>query len=417
MPLVANSICSRVKGGQRKISGQIMLRGSTLGIPRLLVTVYNSNFSTTTPSSGRPPISEAPSIDADGDSNCIRLGSVFTDDRGTFKLALDDQNKTRAHEQRPDLVLVVSPPEESCTPDGLLHSRIATCTRRCAGSVESFLIFVDQAQLAKAGISIPGDAEELIKHRRVALQRQEKLQAESLRLFAEMREKRRNFERLAEPKFERFLSALSAVPEERRKVSDGRYVPRGTSVLAVHEAVLQSIQERINKTSVTGRLALNDEQLAKFKDEHGRFLTSIRSDEIETLLRPKQHGRGPMLVYRRPPAITCREGPVDPCVEILKGKEPTDNDSEQAISDSSDTAHPRGASEGGRHSASHWQPRQPHDSARVYDHLQSPRPRYPRGHNKKRKWIFTRAWPSRGTRAPRLSSPPDCLQACLARIV
>ena len=36
-----------------------------------------------------------------------------------------------------------------------------------------------------------------------------------------------------------------------------------------------------------------------------------------------------MLVYRRPPAITCREGPVDPCVEILEGKEPTDNDPEK----------------------------------------------------------------------------------------
>ena len=94
MPLVANSICYQVKGRQRKISGQITLRGSTLGIPRLVVTVYNSNFSTKPPSYGQPPISEAPSIDADGESNWIRLGSVLTDDRGTFTLALDYENTT-----------------------------------------------------------------------------------------------------------------------------------------------------------------------------------------------------------------------------------------------------------------------------------------------------------------------------------
>jgi hypothetical protein len=321
-----------------KVLGKIVLRGSDIGIPRLLVTVYDTNSSAPPLSDGPPSIAGAPPIHGDLESRWDRLGSVLSNSQGTFDLAYSYDSESEAPRRDHDLILVVSPPEESCTPDGTLHARIATCMRRRAGSVESFLIFVDEAQLASASIPIQGgekNVDDLIKQRRIAAQRQEKLRVESLRMFAEKLDKRRNFERLAESKFEKFLSALSVVPEERRNLRDARYVPRGISVLAANQAVIRSdIQERISQASVAGVIALSDEQLVRFKDAQGHFLTSIPSAEIETLLRPKQHGRGPLLLRRSPPASHCPriqvkaaapEGPVDPCVEILEGKELTDD--------------------------------------------------------------------------------------------
>jgi hypothetical protein len=142
---------------------------------RLLST--DASHSTPPPSHGTPLIAVAPPTRGDGESNWIRLGSVLTDHQGTFVLTLNDDNKTGTREQQPDLMLVVSPPEESCTQDGTVHARLATCMRPRAGSVESFLIFWEEAQLANAGIPIPAvemDVEDLIKQQRLAAERQKK---------------------------------------------------------------------------------------------------------------------------------------------------------------------------------------------------------------------------------------------------
>jgi hypothetical protein len=307
-----------------KVFGRVLLRESNVGIPHLLATLYEATSVTT------PPIAGARTAHGQDESRWNRLGSTITDGQGAFTIDYDYDGQGRNGKQRPDLVLVVSAPEESNTPEGKQPARISTCFRRNAASVESFAIRVDAARLAQEGIRNPKDGqdvEDLIEQRRVAAQRQAKLRADSQRLFAERLETRRKFERLAETKFEKFLSALSAVPEERRNLADARYVPRGTSVVAANQAIIQSgIKGRINQASVTGVVALTDDQERQFKDRNGQFVASIPQAEIEKVLKPKQRGRGSSNYRITPPALLCWEGPVDPCVEILEGKAPPDDD-------------------------------------------------------------------------------------------
>jgi hypothetical protein len=306
---------------RNKISGRVLLRESNVGIPRLLVTAYDAN-SSTMPSSR----TKRPQARADERSRWDRLGSVVTGSEGTFDLAYNYDSRSKASNRRHDLVLVISASEESGAPGQPEPARIATLFRRNAGSVESFRIALDEARLAAAGVSIPrdpSDVEQLIEQGRLAAERQARLDAESRRLFAEKLETRRHFERLAAPKFAQFLHALSTVPPEQHNVPMARYVPPGASVLSANRAIIQAgITGRINKSSRTGIAALSDEVAEQFRDADGNFLTEIPAGLIEQHLGWKTSFAAGMLLRQIPPSLVCRPQPVDPCVEILEGKEP-----------------------------------------------------------------------------------------------
>jgi len=302
-----------------KIMGSVQLRESGVGIPRLLVTAYDTySRAISSPPAGTLAV-------GDEEARWNRLGSVVTGIGGTFDLGYEVDGQNGNCTQRPDLVLILSAPEVSCTPCQEAPTRIATCVRRNAASVENFVIILDEAQLLAAGIPVPralDDVEELIKQRRSAAQRQERLRAEAKRIFVEKLQQRREFERLSESQFDVFMSALSAVPMERRNVAGARYVPRGASVQAANEAIIRSgIESRINRAAAVGIAALSDEQAAQFRDANGQFFTAIRASDLEPYLRPTSVGRGPILTRKTPPSLLCYEGPVDPCVRILRGEE------------------------------------------------------------------------------------------------
>jgi hypothetical protein len=313
-----------------KVSGKIVLRGTDVGIPHLLVTAYDKNSGTPPPSHGPPLNAGAPPAHGDAELNWNRLGSSITGAGGVFGLEYEHIANAGGQQLRPELVLVVSSPEESGTTPQEQPVRIAAVARRNAASVESFLIVVDEARLSAAGVRIPKDGEdidELIKQRRAAAQRQEKLQGESRRLLVERLEKRRHFEKISEANLQKFLSSLSALPEERRNLRDTRYVLPGTSVLEANHSVIQhGLKERVNHATVVGAVALRDEQAQQFKDANGQFLNTIPSQTIEAFLRPKEQGKGPGLLRKAPRRTVCFEGPVDPCVKILEGQDVPDEE-------------------------------------------------------------------------------------------
>ena len=129
------------------VEGRVVVRPSSVGVPHLLVTLFDMN-----PCKGHYEISEEGAQERD-ERRWWRLGSTVTDNRGAFDLAYggdgtyDDAGKSGYREPRPDLALVISAPEDSCTPttredsytsDRKQHARIATCIRRNASRVESF---------------------------------------------------------------------------------------------------------------------------------------------------------------------------------------------------------------------------------------------------------------------------------------
>jgi hypothetical protein len=304
-----------------QVLGRVVLRRTDVGIPRLLVTLYDATPPTESARSGQP------SSQRGDESRWIRWGSVITDDRGAFHFRgerIEGDAKARARSAGLELVLVVSPPEETALPSD--QRRLATSVRRNAGRIEHFLIPVEKAELEKAGIPTPGpenDLNDRIGRQRARAQVRSKLRAESHRELLENIERRRKFERAAEPKLDRFLSGLSTVSPEQRRLNGGRYVSRGESVVSANaESIRTGIQTRVNQATIVGAAALSDEQAALFKRNDGRFMTDISAEALDRHLWPRQLGRGPALVRGVPPSMLCREGPGDPCVEILEGKSP-----------------------------------------------------------------------------------------------
>lgn len=303
-----------------KVIGRVILSGTDLGVPHLLVSVYDAKAQGVDATAKTPsaPRAEPPPARSEDESRWTRLGSVVTDDRGGFSLDYEEKGHSRDPKGGPDLILVISAPLGSGA--GSEPVRIATAARRNAANIESFIIPVTAKHLEAAGIRPPGqeDIEELIEQRRGTAKRQDLLRAESQRLFVERLEARRKFERIADSKFDMFLSALSSVPAERRHITGGRYVPQGASVLAANQAMIKSgIEGRINGAVAVGVAALSDAQAAQFKDAKGEFGTLASSSALESFLRPKQLGLGPSLSRAVSPSFLCHEGPVDPCVKIL----------------------------------------------------------------------------------------------------
>jgi hypothetical protein len=148
-------------GGQQPsniISGKVAVADRAVGIPDLLVVIYDLDPAT------KPEefIASAAAIDGGFDINALgdRIGSVLTSPDGLFSLGYED-NEFRVRnpdEKRPDLLLLVLAPEQpgKSTQELLLYS--ASDVRQNAGRIESYYIELDPALLKKAGVPIPEGA-------------------------------------------------------------------------------------------------------------------------------------------------------------------------------------------------------------------------------------------------------------------
>ena len=144
------------------ISGKVVLKESGIGIPDLVVVIYDldpgtgpeEDFSPPNPATN-PPQPTPPLL---GD----RLGSVRLSADGSFQLTYDDaeyriQNST---EKRPDLLLLILAPEDadSVSPPTILFS--SKLLRQNSGRLESYFIRISSDQLRKVGVNPPNEEKE-----------------------------------------------------------------------------------------------------------------------------------------------------------------------------------------------------------------------------------------------------------------
>lgn len=143
-----------------KVEGKISAKGSGIGIPGLLVVVYDLDPETEPqePPDAFGSLSTAaltPNMGAD----C--LGSTFTDKDGLFELTYEDTafRIRTPNEERPDLWLMALAPE---SPGRDPESRLiyaSSTVRQDAGEKEYFLIDIPESRLREAGIPVPEERE------------------------------------------------------------------------------------------------------------------------------------------------------------------------------------------------------------------------------------------------------------------
>ena len=150
----------RVAHATNEISGKVVAKESGLGIPGLLVVVFDCDPGTAPEElvlvraqgrSGATPAVRGRRVRVD------RLGSVVTDGTGAFTLTYEDDAFRVRHtrERRPDLCLTVLAPEDADTSGNLRVLLTSPAVRQNAGRSEQYLIRLTADQLSRAGVVAP----------------------------------------------------------------------------------------------------------------------------------------------------------------------------------------------------------------------------------------------------------------------
>lgn len=145
---------------QNTVSGKVVLTRPTVGLPDLLVVLYDVD-------PGTKPEDlldrfEAGSVVSRSELSAIgdRIGSVLSSTDGSFSLGFNDAEfRIRdGKEKRPDLLLLVLAAEASGKSIKEMLLFVSPEIRQDAGRLESYLVQIPPEALKKAGIDIPADA-------------------------------------------------------------------------------------------------------------------------------------------------------------------------------------------------------------------------------------------------------------------
>jgi hypothetical protein len=148
------------------ITGRVTIKESGVGIPDLLVVVFDVDPNTqpeevkpvpgpTPTPPPAPPIAQ-PAAFPQGD----RLGSVLTDANGAFTITYaDEEFRVRnSDEKRPDLLLMVFAPEEAGQDGNLRPLFVSPAIRQNAGRTEHYLIRLAAQKMEETALAIPTEA-------------------------------------------------------------------------------------------------------------------------------------------------------------------------------------------------------------------------------------------------------------------
>lgn len=144
------------------IYGKITLKESGVGIPDLLVVIYDLD-------PNARPEEELGEMSPSGIRTATilgdRIGSVLTSVDGSFRLAYEDSEfrVQNVQEKRPDLFLMVLAPEDAGSSEVKILYK--TAFRQNAGRQESYFIRLTTEQLKEAGIPIPETEKENVEDR------------------------------------------------------------------------------------------------------------------------------------------------------------------------------------------------------------------------------------------------------------
>ncbi|MFQ6242564.1 hypothetical protein [Sinorhizobium meliloti] len=309
-----------------EIIGKITHKESGLGVPDLLVIVYDLDPDTRpeelaldgTLLSGTAVTTGAAGLSALGD----RIFSVATDRNGEFGYKFEDSEfKVRSErEKRPDLLLMVAAPEETGQDPNsrILHFSLAV--RQNAGRLETFLIRLSSEQLTKAGIALPTldladnePAKSALTRVAAIDERREAMRSGLADLTRKQLEKEQvrleTFHNEIKP---RLIKELSAVNENL--VDPERLVLPGQSVLdksvaVMTNAITKVINDPVARSPRRGYVSLSDDQkgqLEPLRDTDG----FIDESDVAKVLGPS-----PSVEAQNGNAALIRE---DPLVQVCR---------------------------------------------------------------------------------------------------
>lgn len=364
-----------------KISGKITHKETGIGIPDLLAVIYDVDPNT------RPEeiLADAPAMTTNDSSTAVqpspfnlgdRIGSVLTDRDGKFSLEYENTEFQirNAEEKRPDILLLVTLPEEIGQNSRSQILFVSPTIRQNAGRTESYLIRLTTEQLTKAGIQLPTLAaanaeqpESVVARFNEAAERGIKID-DGLRTIAQkqvknVRDRLNAFHDDFKPALIKSLSRLPDLSADTPEniIERERIVAPGDSVSGKSNAtIMRGIDDVINSNEVKKRavrrsyLSLTDEQkiaLQNIADDAED--EAVSGEDVERILSNN-------LIKPRPRSVLTRVNPIlqicrevsnneDDCAEILLGDASggdvpvIPDDSENDEPPPSDTGHVPGA--------------------------------------------------------------------------
>jgi hypothetical protein len=273
-----------------QVTGKILLHETGVGIPNLVVTVYDVDSNAlpqeAIQSKQASPVNFWERLQGD------RLGSVLTDADGTFLLEYDDRE---FKEERPDLLVFVTAPEgpglDGCSP--MLH--VACGIRQNAGRIESYLIRLTAEELSKAGVPLPSvpaqsskgihEPADVIGSMRLRYARQDEFRELARQLAADRIGKQRETDAKIAKTFGRIDKLLSPIPESIRE--SHQYVPMDADI---QQASLSSLSKQVEMlhrddapVKMTGRTFATNDQINALKQADGSFKPSYKADEFDAV--------------------------------------------------------------------------------------------------------------------------------------
>ncbi len=301
-----------------RIYGKIVLKENRIGIPDLLVIVYdidpnskpeeiirisNSNTGFFARSQGFP-----------GD----RIGSALTDENGAFEFKYEDSEFQigSPKEKRPDLFLIVMSPDEpnKKSNQGILF--FSTDIRQNAGRSEQYLILLFEEQMKKEGIAIPTasdgiptDSSSIIHTMNIVNEQQKKIKTEAQTLAAkkvsEVRTKSRQIKAELESRIIEKLTNVNKAQAEKLNY----VLPEDSIEKSVWKTFNKNIASSINPMEANSAyIVLPNSILDNFKEPNGAYRANIPANEIAPFIfgRENNNQRSSFLLREDPVTSLCR---------------------------------------------------------------------------------------------------------------
>jgi hypothetical protein len=308
-----------------EVSGQITVKETGVGVSAVLVHVFDVDPKT-------PPVDDAFARPA-GVTEALweklqadRIGSVATDPEGRFRLVYDDSafRVRNAGEVRPDLLLVVTAPEEPGERERgcpeILH--VSCGIRANSGRFEGFVIQLPADRLREAGVRVAEasagaeEPEHVVERLASSAAKRERIVQEVRRIQGTRVDVSQAFANEFTTKLRpTILDAVSRVPSHLRE-SDGFLKPGDKVDVKTEALVKKGFRERVNapakRARVVGFAALSkrDEQRLRdggFGDGEGPF-RHVPGELVKPLLFGRERPSGSSFLMRDEPiARACRE--------------------------------------------------------------------------------------------------------------
>ena len=344
------------------VCGKILLKETGIGIPDLLIEVYNvehhfKSEATISFIHGQDQ-QRLVNISQDFWQNfpADRLGSVTTDENGKFELVYEDSDFQHQEEEgkRPDLVVFVMAPEEleAAPCPQILH--ISCGIRQNAGRIENYIIKLTKAQLKEAGIELPSTVtqepekpEIILKQLQATAVWQQKIDTELKKIRIEQINQEQEVDRVITKNFQGFYKTLSTVPISLRH-SNYYVTPDESIENKTTLAIKEGIQKKITHAQMVNYVSVTKEQIKalNFQDNGSNLRSNraISSEKIESILFNKQPeaSNNTILFRQNPLELICREQTLpDSCKNILDEHSSSEenHDSSETSSENSETNH------------------------------------------------------------------------------